>query len=504
MFSNHTAAERHCAKTEIKRTMRSVLGERIVALCKQPARKLKGKIASPAILLPALALTISGEQSNLGTFATTEDSNLVADHDPKSRTSDGSDDDDSSGSTDGEGIEPEDDLRGLIYARVSSGGQLDGENEEDEDESAPGYDEGSIEGQIEELTELAEAEGIRLPYDPITDEAQTGTDFDRDGIQEVFERSKRDDIDYLLVEKVDRIGRNAPETLYFIYILQSECGVTLLTPSGERDINEVEGLMQTTLLSLMAEVQNDIRTTKAKKERIRGFLEKKNWKCKSPTIPLGYDEDSDGWLEVNPAEKEIVRDMFRKFVDCRVYAETERYIDEKYGPEVLDGHKVSTLLRHSVYIGKPRLPEEWITETTYENNLEDQSLNLLEEEECAEIDVSEGTFREAQDIIQDISKKHGSDDDTHQLLDFIEEFSLFAVIEGSDPATLLHHCGEPLVTDGQRDLNGRTVHRYRCRKCEESEDAESYYRQWPRQYELDQIKLIHEVVENHSDPFKDL
>lgn len=501
MFSNHAAAERHCAKTNIKRTIRSVLGDRIVALCKQTARKLKGEVAVPAILRSSLVLTTSAEQTEIGHFAKREVHEEVAQNETEPEAAN----DDNSNSSGEEPPQPEEGPRGLIYARVSSGDQLEGEEDaEDRDVGAPGYDEGSIEGQIEELTELAKSEGIRLPYDPITDEAQTGTDFDRDGIQEVFERAKRDDIDFLLVEKVDRIGRNAPETLYFIYILQSECEVTLLTPSGKRDLNEVEGLMQTTLLSLMAEVQNDIRTTKAKKERVRGFLQKKNWKCKMPTVPLGYNETDDGWLEVNPDEKKIVRDMFRKFVDCGVYAETERYIDSKYGTDVLDGHQVDTLLSHSVYIGKPQLPEEWIAETTYENNLEDQSLNLLEEEESAEIDVSEETFEKAQELIKGINEKYSSDDDTHQLLDFIEEFSLFAVVEGSEPATLLHHCGEPLVKDGQRDLRGRTVHRYRCRNCEESEDPKSYYRQWPQQYELDQIKLIHEVVEGDSNSFEGL
>ena len=480
--------------------MRSLLGERIVALCKQTALDLKDKIAVPAIPMSTLALTTSAEQSELGNFDKSGDHKEIAQNRTQSAETHNT-----SGSSSEEPTGSEENLRGLIYARVSSGGQLKGEEDaENSDGGAPGYDEGSIEGQIDELTELAKSEDICLPYDPITDEAQTGTDFDRDGIQEVFERSKQDDIDFLLVEKVDRIGRSAPETLYFIYILQSECEVTLLTPSGKRDLNEVEGLMQTTLLSLMAEVQNDIRTTKARKERVRGFLQKKNWKCRMPKIPLGYNETDDGWLEVDPEEKKIVRDLFRKFVDCGVYAETERYIDQEYGPRVLDGHKVQSILSQSAYIGKPRLPEEWLTDTTYENDLEDQSLNLLEEQETAEIDVSEETFDEAQELIKVINEKYSSDDSTQQLLDFIEEFSLFAVVEGTDPATLLHHCGEPLVKDGQRDLNGRIVHRYRCRKCEESEDSDSYYRQWPRQYELDKIRLIHQVVEGNSDPFQDL
>lgn len=479
--------------------MRSVLGERIVALCKDTGRNLIGKIALPAFLPLTLALTTSRTQSGLTNFFKSEDSEPSGDTEPEDHFNEDRGKEDSDSNNDDETSSRSDTVRGLIYARVSSGNQLKSEGDDEEVE----YDEGSIEGQIDELTELAKNEGIELPYDPISDEAKTGTDFDRDGIQEVFEVSKRKDINCLLVEKVDRIGRSAPETLYFIYILQSECDVTLLTPSGEHDIDKVEGLMQTTLLSLMAEVQNEIRTAKAKKERIRGFLHKKNWNCNSPKTPLGYDQTDDGWLEVNSKEKTVVRDLFRKFVECETYAKAERYIDDEYGSSFLDGHKVKTLLTNWVYIGKPRLPEEWITETTYSNDLEDPSLHLLRENKPSSVDVSEETFREAQKIIRAKDNKHSSDDDSQQLLDFIEEFSLFAVIEGSDPATLLHHCGEPLVTDGQRDLKGRTVHRYRCRECEESEGPESYYRQWPRQYELDRIQSIQEVLDGESSLFEE-
>lgn len=48
-------------------------------------------------------------------------------------------------------------------------------------------DEGSIDGQIEELETVAKKEGIEVPYDPIVDKAKTGTNFDREGIQQVFE-----------------------------------------------------------------------------------------------------------------------------------------------------------------------------------------------------------------------------------------------------------------------------------------------------------------------------
>ena len=496
-------------KFKVKDKIRSVLSQRILSLTLVSAQNLKHKMVLPILLVPVvLLMSTGGTQSDLGNFSS-------EDGPTKENPSNSEDSEncqlygESGSGTDDENSKNEDqeDERGtgLIYARVSSSKQRSGGDDNDEDgisDNVP-FDEGSITGQIEELEHIAEREDIELPYDPIVDEAKSGTDFNRDGIQEVFTKAKEKNIDYLLVEKVDRVGRSAAETLYFIYILQSECGVTLLTSSGERDVGETHGLMHATLLSLMAEIQNELRTTKASKERIRKFLNKQSWKCRSPKIPLGYDETDDGWLEVNSDEKPIVRDLFKKFVECENYAETERYIDGKYGSHILDGHKVKTVLQNSVYIGKPRLPESWLEDTTYENDLDEPELHLLRDEVGSKIDVDEGIFHQAQDIIEK-KEQERSNEDTYDLLDFIEEYSLFAVIEGSDPATLLHHCGEPLVKDGQLDLNGeKTVHRYKCKKCEEVEDGKDYYRKWPKQYELNQIRLIQQVIDGDGPDFID-
>lgn len=370
--------------------------------------------------------------------------------------------------------------KGLIYARVSSSDQVD--NDDESEENPDETDEGAIDDQIEETKAIAEDYGIELAHPPIKDKAQTGTDFNRDGIQKVFRLAQREEVGYLLTQSVDRIGRSAAETLYFIHILQAECDVTLVTSDGERDTSSIHGLMHTTLLSLMAEVQNDIRTTKAKKSRVRGFLEKKNWHCYSPVVPLGYSNDGSGWLEQDPSEVAAVRDLFEVFVNCETYAETERKINAEHG-DVLDGHNVQTLLTDPVYIGKPQLPEDWVIDLPYDNELDEPELQIVEEE----------TFEKAQSIIDRKNRRHSSDEDTYDIVDFVEEFDLFTVIESSQPAKLLHDCGEPMVKSGQRTLKDDIqTHLYRCPECDE-------YRKWPKENEYDQMELVNHLLETGSD-----
>ena len=390
--------------------------------------------------------------------------------------------------------------KAIIYARVSSHNQTESDDSDDDDnesndnedaEDSPLKNEGSIEGQIEELKQLAQDQEIELATEPFTDKAKTGTDFDRPGIQSVFNFAQREEVGYLLVEKIDRIGRSAAETLYFIHILQTECDVTLLTPSGERDVGEIQGLLHTTLLSLMAEIQNDIRTAKATKERVRNFVDKHNWKAASPVVPLGYNEQDDGWLEVDTGEKKAVKDVFDRFINPEYrqeedpdevsyesYAGTKRAIDNKHGSDLLDGHRVKTLLKNPVYIGEPQIPESWVVDLPQDNVVEDSDLQIIDEE----------TFERAQEIIKKKDAKYSTDEDTYDLLDFVEEFDLFSVVLSSANATLLHDCGEPMIRDGQRTVDGEIkTHLYYCEECDE-------HRKWPKDYEHERMEIIHMLL----------
>ena len=422
----------------------------------------------------------------------------TGDPDKSDDTEDGDDDGDDS---DGSDTADEDDRPvGVIYARVSSEGQTedDEDSDDNDDNDDDKVDSGSIEGQIKQLRKVADKRGIRLPHDPFIDKAKTGQNFDREGIKHLFRTAQKTDTDHLLVEKVDRVGRNAAETLYFISVLQSECGVTLVTPSGEQNVGENEGLMHTTLMSLMAEIQNDLRITKAKKERVRRFLEKNNWKCSSPRVPLGYTETDDGWLTVDSDEKKVVREIFRKFTECEVYAETRRHIESKFDSDTLNGHRVKTVLQQEAYIGKPQIPEEWIEDTSFDENVvDDPELNLLESEN--DDSVSEATFDEAQAIIERKNQTDESDEEPYRLTDFVDEFGLFPTVEATGPARLIHHCGEPMVKAGQTDLGGKfdiETHRYMCPACEETEDPSDYYRKWPKQHEAEKMDLIREILES--------
>jgi len=468
-------------KSDKKDRIRWVLGNYIRSFTSTLDQNLKPEIVSCS---SDQTTGSSQDQTDLHSFDQTSDESSLSGIKPEKPLPSDNDGDRSDSEDD------KDEKIGIRYARVSDNSQSsDGDRDNDSEED-------SIDGQIETMGGIAEKHGIKLPYEPIIDDGQTGTNFNRDGIQRVFQLCVEQDIDYLLVEKVDRIGRSAAETLYFISKLQNDCGVTLITESGERDVGRIDGLVVTTLMSLLAEVQNELRTNKAKKERIRGFLKEKKWHNKSPHVPLGYNLTDDGWIEVDPEEKPIVRELFKQFADCESYAEAERRINNKFDGNPLEGSTVKHTLQQTTYLGKPRLPESWVENYSFENDLHEPQLHLLRPED-GEIVLEEDIFEKVQEIIERKNNQSSTDEEAYSLSDFIAEFSLFSVMEVSDPVKIVHHCGEPMVKDGQVDLGGKydyTTHQYMCPKCQESTDAEEYYQKWPKQHEVEQMDLIDKIL----------
>ncbi|MCD2200804.1 recombinase family protein [Halobacterium sp. KA-4] len=351
----------------------------------------------------------------------------------------------------------------IIYARVSS-----------QKQAREGH---SLDTQVEQLKRIAEQEGLSLHCDPIRDEAQTGGSFERDGIQRVFREAQKDAPSYLLVQDVDRIGRAAAETLYFIYILQSECDVTLITQSGEKDVSSTRGLMQTTLMSLMAQLNNELRMRKAKESAVRSFIENKNWSAYKPVTPLGYEKTDDGWVKKQPEMEPVVQDLFDEFLDCETYQETKRRLEEKYG-DVLDGHRVKTLLQEPAYKGKPQVSANSVGNYEGKRVRDDPELQFVHGER----------FEKAQRVIEAKNEQYSSED-TGGLAEFIEEFDLFTVVESSPPVELrCESCEGQMVKNGQRSLSGASVdgHMYRCTECGKS-------RKWPRDDDYNRMELLQKL-----------
>lgn len=337
--------------------------------------------------------------------------------------------------------------RAAIYARVSSPEQVKNGN--------------SLKEQVRNLRAIATERDLSLVTEPIKDGGETGTDFDRPGIQEVARLASQGEIDCVLVDDVDRIGRHPAETIFYFYELREECGVTVITAeSGELDVNTFQGLVEVMMKSLSAQLANQNRARRAHASSIQKF-EEKNWSVFFNEAPLGYEHTSEDWLKINPDEVVTVRNIFETFLRLDLngaYRATAKQVDGV--PDSMQSYQMKRILRDRIYVGEATVnsEKEGADGTIPKVGVKDESLKIIDS------DVFERTQEKITRVSNRYSKGDSAPDDVE---DLVEEFGTLIVSESSPVVNLgCPECDSKLVKNGQRKLNERRVHNYLCTNTE--------------------------------------
>ncbi|MCM1236045.1 MAG: recombinase family protein [Ruminococcus flavefaciens] len=185
----------------------------------------------------------------------------------------------------------------VIYIRVSSERQVQG------------Y---SLEGQKRYLKEWAEFEGMTVT-EIYVEPGKSGKSISG---REVFQRMLDDistgriDIDYVLVFKLSRFGRNAKDILNSLTYIK-KYGVNLICKEDGLDSSTAMGRMMITILGAVAEMEREnilVQTMLGREEKAK----QGGWNGGFP--PYGY-ERVNGKLVVVEDEARIVRLIFDKYVN---------------------------------------------------------------------------------------------------------------------------------------------------------------------------------------------
>lgn len=185
--------------------------------------------------------------------------------------------------------------KAYVYTRVSTLIQVDGN---------------SLEGQKREIEKYCEYMGIE-PVAYYSDEGKSGKSIaGRAEFQKMMKDiEEKKEVDYVIVWKLSRFGRNAKDTLNSLEFLQRH-GVELCTVVEKLDSGDRMGKFMLTMLSALAEMERENiieQTNNGKKyNAIDG-----NWN--GGAAPYGY-KLVDKKLVVVPEEAEVVKRIFREFV----------------------------------------------------------------------------------------------------------------------------------------------------------------------------------------------
>lgn len=178
----------------------------------------------------------------------------------------------------------------VIYARYSS----DKQNEM------------SIEGQIKECREYAEANDIFILQEYI-DRAFTATSDKRPNFLRMIDDSRYGNFDVVLVYQFDRFSRNKNDSGYYKKIL-ADNGVKVVS-AKEQIADDSSGVITEGLLEVFADY-----FSKQLSEKVQRGMRLRAEQCKynGGTITFGYAVDKDGYYIIDEKTAPIVQEIFER------------------------------------------------------------------------------------------------------------------------------------------------------------------------------------------------
>lgn len=239
-------------------------------------------------------------------------------------------------------------LRCYLYLRVSTDMQIEG------------Y---SLEAQEQCMRKEAKHRDMQIVGEPFKDEGKSGKNTKgRPAFTEMMNKiqnGNEDNVDYILVFKLSRFGRNAADVLSNLQTMQ-DFGVNLLSVEEQIDSACGPGKFMIHIVSAVAEIEreNILAQTMAGREQ-----KARDGKWNGGQAPFGYSIDKQrGILVINEKEAEIVKLIFERYLlyerganGVARWLNNNGYRRDPRGNgklETFSAHFVKLVLDNPVYIGK--------------------------------------------------------------------------------------------------------------------------------------------------------
>ena len=197
-------------------------------------------------------------------------------------------------------------LTAAIYARYSSAAQNDA----------------SIEQQIKECTEYAEANGLTIVA-TYEDRAISGKKDNRPGFQKMLRAADHHEFQVLLAYKSNRISRNMRNALCYEERL-FHAGVKVIYCKEEFGDNATGRFMLRMMMNM-----NQFYSENMAEDIKRGLLDSASKRKVLGTIPFGYRKGEDGTYAIDENAAPVVQQIFRDYVNDVSFAEMARRLNEK-------------------------------------------------------------------------------------------------------------------------------------------------------------------------------
>ena len=395
----------------------------------------------------------------------------------------------------------------VIYVRVST------ENQK--------RDGRSIKSQLKDLKSIIESDPeISLYCEPIVDDGESGTDFEREGIMKAASLAQKEEVTHLMIDTIDRIGREIAGTLMYMKQLREQFDVKIMRKQKEFDIKIPEDKMVASSKAMVADFATRNQATSSKRSSADRFLQQKRWCSWKNKSPFGYklenedgkDAKSKGWIEKVDYMKPVIEDIYNRLLCSEEYKDVAEHINNKYCDKINKYNRerfenkndendeefekeddpitrgdVKKIVNNPVYRGEPMIVVNGLERYNGVSHVDDPELAFVDDD----------THRKAQNISAEITDKYSTDKDlTLDIEDYPEEFDPYIIETVSSPVRLVcPDCSSDLIRDGHIEtITGSIASRhYKCsnHECEYSE-------RWPKESEAEMMEMLSKLDEYRS------
>lgn len=210
----------------------------------------------------------------------------------------------------------------------------------------------SIDEQVQRITGYCRAKGWTL-LKIYTDGGFSGGNTQRPGLQQMLQAIRTNEVDAVVVYKLDRLSRSQKDTLVLIEDEFLSHGVDFVSINENFDTSAPFGRAMIGMLSVFAQLEKDQITERFTMGRIG--RSKAGYFHGGGNAPTGYDYVN-GELIVNEYQAAQVREIYDGFLAGKSINAIWRDMERKYGGS-WSATKIRNILRNSVYIGKVKFAD---------------------------------------------------------------------------------------------------------------------------------------------------
>lgn len=175
----------------------------------------------------------------------------------------------------------------------------------------------SYTNQVNHYTKYIQSKSDWEMVDIFADEGITGTNTkNRTQFNRMIQEAKNGKIDLILVKSISRFARNTLDLLKHVRELKS-IGVAVFFERENINTLDTTGEVLLTILSSLAQDESRNISENSRWGILRGFQNGKVF-CNTTRF-LGYDKDENGELVINEKEAEIVRRIYREYLEGKSY-----------------------------------------------------------------------------------------------------------------------------------------------------------------------------------------